>query len=185
MNSTPVVALLIVLVVVLMAALIFTTVRKRQSERLRERFGPDDRVFRKKGEAKKAAEQVLEFRQPHRDKFKIRALAPTDRSSFRYRWNEVQARFIDDPACALQHADSLASDVMQASGYSIADFAREAAKISVDNPVVVENYRKAHEIALLHGLGQASTEDLSTAMAHYHALFHELLYEHQAHKKRA
>lgn len=184
MNATPVVALLIVLVVVLMAALIFTTVRKRQSERLRERFGPNDRVFRKKGEAKKA-EQVLEFRQPHRDKFKIRALAPTDRSSFRYRWNEVQARFIDDPAGALQHADSLVSDVMQASGYPIADFEREAAKISVDNPVVVENYRKAHEIALRHGLGQASSEDLSTAMAHYHALFHELLDEHQAHKKGA
>jgi len=180
MNSTPVVALLIVLVVILMAALIFTTVRKRESERRRQPFRPDDRVFRKK-----KTEQVLEFRRQYRDKFEIRALTPTDRSSFRYRWNEVQARFIDDPAGALKHADSLVSDVMQACGYPIADFEQQADKISVDYPVVVANYRKAHEIALRHGRGQASTEDLSSAMGYYHSLFHELLDEHQVHKKGA
>ena len=185
MNSAAVVALLIVLVVIIVAALIFTTVRKRRSERLRERFGPEyDRVLRKEGDAKKA-EQVLEFRRQHRDKFKIRALSPTDQSSFLYRWNEVQAQFVDDPPGALNLADSLVTEVMQARGYPIADFEQQAADISVDHPVVVENYRKAHEIALRQGRGQVGTEDLRAAMVHYRSLFQELLTDHQIHRKGA
>jgi len=185
MNSAPVVALLIVLVVLIVAALIFTTVRKRRSERLGQRFAPEyDRIVRKESGAKKA-EQVLEFRQPHCDKFKIRALSPTDRSSFMYRWNEVQSRFIDDPPAGVNLADSLVAVVMQARGYPIADFERQAADLSVDHPVVAENYPKAHEIALRQGRGEASTEDLHTAMAHYGALFQELLVDHRIHRKGA
>jgi hypothetical protein len=185
MNSAQVVILLIVLVVIIVAALIFTMTRKRRSRQLRERFGPEyERVVRKEGDPKKA-EQVLEFRQKHRAKYKIRPLSPTDRSSFRYRWNEVQARFVDDPAGAVTLADSLVTDVMQARGYPIADFEQQAADISVDHPVVVENYRKAHEIALRHGSGQASTEDLRTAMVHYRSLFQELLDDNQLERKGA
>jgi hypothetical protein len=184
MNSAPVEAVMIVLVAIIVAALIFTTVRKRRSERLRERFGPYGRVLRKEGDAQKA-EQVLKFRQQHRDQLIIRALSATDRSSFMYRWNEVQARFIDDPPSGVNLADSLVSDVMQARGYPIADFERQAADLSVDHPVVVENYRKAHAIALRQGRGQASTEDLRTAMVHYRSLFQELLDDHQIHKKGA
>jgi hypothetical protein len=175
MNSAQVVILLIVLAVIIAAALVFTTIRKRRSAKLRERFGPEyDRVVRKEGDAKKA-EQVLEFRQKHRAKYKIRPLSPTDRSSFMYRWNEVQSRFVDDPKGAVTLADSLVTDVMQARGYPIADFEQQAADISVDHPVVVENYRAAHDIALRHGRGEASTEDLRTAMVHYRSLFQELL----------
>ena len=185
MNSAPVVTLLIVLAVIIVAALVFTTVRKRRSERLRERFGPEyDRVVRKEGDTKKA-EHVLEFREQHRDKFKIRALSPTDQSSFRYRWNEVQARFVDDPAGAVALADGLVTDVMQARGYPITEFEQQAANISVDHPVLVENYRNAHEIALRRDRGQASTEDLRSAMVHYRSLFQELLDDRQIQKKGA
>jgi len=185
MNPAPVVALLILLVVILAAALIFTTVRKRQSEQQQERFGPEyDRVVSKPEEPKKA-EPVLAFRQQHRDNSRIRGLSPTDRSSFRYRWNEVQARFVDDPPDAVKLADSLVTEVMQASGYPIADFEQQAPKLTVDHPVVVESYRKAHEIALRHESGQASTEDLRRAMVHYGSLFQELLDEPQIHKKGA
>ena len=185
MNSAPVVGLLIVLVVIIVAALIFTTVRKRRSEPLRERFTPEyARVVRKEADARKA-EQVLKFRQQHCDQFKIRALSPTDRSSFMYRWNEVQSRFLDDPAGAVNLADSFVAAVMQTRGYPIADFEQQAADLAVDHPVVVENYRKAHEIALRHGRGQASTEDVRTAMEHYRSLFQELLGAHQTHKKGA
>jgi hypothetical protein len=41
----------------------------------------------------------------------------------------------------------------------------------------VENYRAAHEIALRHAQGQASTEDLRQAMIHYRTLFDELVSE--------
>jgi len=39
---------------------------------------------------------------------------------------------------------------------------------------VIENYRKAHEIALHQTRGQASTEDLRQAMIHYRTLFEDL-----------
>lgn len=185
MNPVPGLTLLIVLVVILVAALIFTTVRKRQSERPRARVGPRyDRLVRKQGDAKKV-EPVLMFRQQPRDHGRIRTLSPTDRSSFRYRWNEVQARFFDDPPDAVKLADSLVIDVMQASGYPIADVEQQAAELSVDHPVVIENYCKAHEIARRYNRGQASAEDLDSAMVHYGSLFQELLDEPRIHKKGA
>lgn len=82
-------------------------------------------------------------------------------------------------------AESLVSEVMQAHGYPIGEFEQRAADISVDYPVVVENYRAAHTIALRHSAGQASTEDLRQAMVHYHKLFQELLDEREAQRKGA
>jgi len=185
MHASGVIILLIVAVVVIVAALIMMATRKRRSQKLREQFGPEyDRVVRNEGDPRKG-EQVLEFRQKHREKFKVRPLSPTDRSSFRYRWNEVQARFVDDPKGAVTLAEGLVTDVMQARGYPIAEFDQQAADISVDHPVVVQNYRAAHEIALRHGRGQASTEDLRNAMVHYRALFQELLDDNQPQRKGA
>jgi hypothetical protein len=64
---------------------------------------------------------------------------------------------------------------MQTRGYPVADFDQRAADISVDHPRVVENYRSAHNIALRLGSGEASTEELRTAMIHYRSLFDELV----------
>jgi hypothetical protein len=74
---------------------------------------------------------------------------------------------------------------MQVRGYPVADFDQRAADISVDHPVVVENYRAAREIALRHNRGQASTEDLRKAMVHYRSLFDELLNDSIAERKEA
>jgi len=185
MNSTGIVIVLIVAAVIIIPALIMMATRKRRSQKLRQQFGPEyDRVVRKEGDATKA-ERVLEFREKHRARYKIRALSPIDRSSFRYRWNEVQSRFVDDPKGAVTMAESLVTDVMQARGYPIADFEQQAADISVDHPVVVENYRAAHDVAQRHGRGQASTEDLRNAMVCYRALFQELLDDNQPQRKGA
>jgi hypothetical protein len=43
----------------------------------------------------------------------------------------------------------------------------------------MENYRKAHEIALRQTKGQASTEELRQAMIHYRTLFEELVSERE------
>jgi hypothetical protein len=51
--------------------------------------------------------------------------------------------------------------------------------------VVVENYRAAHDIALRHSRGQASTEDLRRAMVHYRSLFDELLQDSVPVRKEA
>ena len=97
MNSTMVVIVLVVAAVVILGALLMMSNRKRRSQKLREQFGPEyDRVVRKEGDPGKA-EEVLAFRQKRLAKFKVRPLSSTDRSSFRYRWNEVQSRFVDDP----------------------------------------------------------------------------------------
>src|ERR1700751_4404876 len=170
----------LVIAVVVIAAIAFVTSRRRRSQKLRERFGPEyDRVVKQEGDPRKA-EGVLEFRQKRREKYKIHPLSPAERSSFEVRWNEVQARFVDDPRGAVTVADSLVTDVMQARGYPIGEFDQRAADLSVDYPRIVENYRAAHEIALRHSAGKASTEDLRQAMVHYRALFQELLHENHA-----
>jgi hypothetical protein len=66
---------------------------------------------------------------------------------------------------------------MSKRGYPVSDFEQRAADISVDHPLVLENYRIAHEIALRQMKGQATTEDLRQAMIHYRTLFDELVSE--------
>jgi hypothetical protein len=97
----------------------------------------------------------------------------------------VQARFVDDPRGAVTVADSLVTDVMQSRGYPIGEFEQRAADLSVDYPLIVENYRAAHAIAMRHSEGKASTEDLRQAMVHYRLLFQELLEEPKTERKGA
>jgi len=182
-NRMMVVIAVIVIAVIVAAVIAFITSRKRRSQQLRERFGPEyDRVVRQEGDARKA-EGVLQFREKRREKFNIRPLSAADRSSFAVRWNEVQARFVDDPRGAVTVADSLVTDVMQVRGYPIGEFDQRAADLSVDYPLIVDNYRAAHDIAQRHSAGKASTEDLRQAMVHYRALFQELLAESKTETK--
>lgn len=166
---------LAVIALIVVGVLAFAASRKRRTTGLRRRFGPEyDRVVRQEGNARQA-EGVLEFRRRQREKYKVSALSAADRAAFTVRWREVQTRFVDDPRGAVTVADSLVTDVMQARGYLIGEFEQRAADLSVDYPVIVDNYRRAHEIALRHGEGQASTEDLRQAMVYYRTLFQELL----------
>jgi hypothetical protein len=84
---------------------------------------------------------------------------------------------VDGPAGAVAEADQLLGDVMATRGYPVSDFEQRAADISVDHPLVMENYRTAHEIALRQTKGQANTEDLRQAMIHYRTLFEALVGE--------
>lgn len=157
------------------AIIAWTYSRRRRSQQLRERFGPEyDRVLRHEGGQKKA-EDVLEFRAKRRHTFNIRPLDSAQRESFADRWIGVQSNFVDNPSAAVTDADLLINEVMTARGYPMSDFDQRAADISVDYPAVVENYRLAHTIALRHKRGEAETEDLRKAMVHYRALFEDLL----------
>jgi hypothetical protein len=127
---------------------------------------------------------MLEFRGKHRKSLEIRPLSQADHDRFSNRWNEVQSQFVDDPSGAVALADGLITEVMQARGYPTTDFTQRAADISVDHPIVVENYRAAHDIAERRSRGETSTEDLRQAMVHYRALFTELLEERQPEKLR-
>jgi hypothetical protein len=165
----------IVVVVLVFAALAWLLIRKRRSQQLRQRFGPEyDRVVRKEGDVRRG-EGVLEWREKRIEKINIRPLSPPIRSNFTNRWTNVQSQFVDDPKGAVSRADGLVNEVMQARGYPMGNFEQRVADISVDHPVVVESYRAAHDIALRHAHGEASTEDLRKAMVHYRSLFDELL----------
>src|SRR5436305_10072501 len=184
-NQVAILVVVVVIAIIVVAAIGYVSSRKRRSRKLREHFGPEyERVVKQEGDQRKA-EGVLEFREKRREKFKIRPLSPTDRASFDVRWREVQARFVDDPRGAVTVADSLVTDVMQARGYPIGEFDQRAADISVDHPLIVENYRAAHDIAMRHSTGKASTEELRQAMVHYRLLFQELLDEDQPQRKGA
>ena len=167
--------LIVIAALVVIAVISFFMAKKHRSQQLRERFGPEyDRVVKKEGEVRRA-EGVLEIRAQRRKMFELHPLSPAMRSEFSERWRTVQSQFVDDPKGAVARADQLVNEVMESRGYPMADFDQRAADVSVDHPVVVENYRAAHDIALRHSRGQSSTEDLRKAMVHYRSLFDELL----------
>jgi hypothetical protein len=168
-----VIALAVIVVTAIAAWLFF---RKRRTKKLRTQFGGAeyDRAV-EEGGTRRQAEAGLKERTERVESLKIRALAPGDRARFVESWSRVQARFVDGPGGAVTEADQLLGDVMSTRGYPVSDFEQRAADISVDHPLVMENYRTAHEIAVRHTRGQANTEDLRQAMIHYRTLFEELV----------
>jgi hypothetical protein len=177
MQLTPTQIAIIVAVIVLIVVAIIVFVQRRRSEKLRTRFGPEyERSVAESGDRRRAEAQ-LEKRADRVEKFHLRSLTAKDRSRFTEQWDRVQAHFVDAPAGAVAEADQLLGDIMATCGYPMGDFEQRAADISVDHPVVVQNYRGAHDIALRQAKGQATTEDLRRAMIHYRALFEDLVYE--------
>ena len=177
--------LIAVVALAVMAIVIFLVQQKRRSQNLRERFGPEyDRVVRQEGTIRRG-EEVLQFRADKREKLKIHPLSPTARTEFTERWRTMQAQFVDNPKSAVIRADQLVNEVMLARGYPMGEFDQQASLISVDHPVVVNNYRAAHNIAVRQNHGPANTEDLRQAMVHYRSLFDELLEEPIPQRKEA
>jgi hypothetical protein len=163
-----------VIVAIVVTALLRRS-RQKRSERLRGRFCPEyDRVVAESGDRAKA-EKVLEEREKRSRDIVVRPLAPQDRDHFAEAWRLVQARFVDAPGEAVIEADHLLEQLMSQRGYPVGRFEQQADDISVDHPQVVENYRRAHEIADRQRRGEANTEDLREAVIQYRALYEELL----------
>jgi len=177
--STTTIAVIVAIVVIVVAGIaILLSLRKRRTEKLRSKFGGAEYARAvKEGGGRRHAEAGLDKRTERVESFHVRPLAPADRARFQDSWRRIQSRFVDGPAVAVAEADQLLGDVMSTRGYPVSDFDQRAADISVDHPLVMENYRKAHEIALRQAKGQASTEDLRQAMIHYRTLFEELVSE--------
>lgn len=174
MNVDPKVIAVIVAVIVAIAVIAIVVMQRRKAA-LRERFGPEyERTVRERG-SERAAQTMLAEREKRVEKFKIRDLDPAERQKFDARWRQVQSQFVDDPKAAVNEADDSLAALMGARGYPMADFDQRAADLSVDHPHVVQNYRAARDITMLHRKGQASTEDLRQAMIYYRSLFEELL----------
>jgi hypothetical protein len=175
--STELILLAILIAAAAGAVAAWVFLRSRRSRALRRSFGPEyDRTVEHTGK-RSEAERELEHRQERVRQLEIRPLPPGDGERFAREWNGVQKRFVDEPAQAVGDADRLVTDLMQRRGYPVTDFEQRAADISVDHPLVVENYRAAHSLAARARDGGASTEELRQAMVHYRTLFDDLLEE--------
>lgn len=175
MDPKVIVAIVVVALIIVGAALMFQ--RKREGERLKQQFGPEyEHQVREAGGSRAKAEAELLKREKRVEKLDIKPLPPERRDAFAADWQQVQAKFVDDPERSIALADALVAEVMKARGYPVDDFEQRAADISVDHPGLVANYRAAHDIAVRRSQGKADTEDLRSALIGYRSLFDELLH---------
>lgn len=166
----------LVLVIVALLALSGWLLYQRQRTRnLQSTFGPEYGRTVEGAKSRREAEAELQERKQRVAALEIRPLPPEDRDRYAAQWREVQAAFVDEPQGAVEQADRLIGDVMEARGYPVADFDQRVADVSVDHAEVVDHYRTAHEIASRGADGGADTEALREAMVHYRALFDDLL----------
>jgi hypothetical protein len=161
--------------IVVVAAVVWFVYKYQSRQHLVSRFGPEyDKTVDGSGN-RRIAERELKEREERVDALDIRPLNPEDRTRYADEWRQLQARFVDEPAPAIDGADRLIREVMQRRGYPVGDFERRARDLSVNHPVVVQHYRDADSLAARRREGHANTEDLRQAMVHYRALFDELL----------
>ncbi len=177
-TTTQIVIVIAVAVLVFAGIAIWSLTRKRRTGRLRTQFGGAEYTRAvQEGGSRRKAEALLDGRAERVEALHIQPLAPGDHARFVETWGRVQARFVDGPGGAVTDADQLLGDVMSKRGYPVSNFEQRASDISVDHPLVLDNYRAAHQTTLRQMQGQASTEDLRQAMIHYRTLFEELVGE--------
>jgi len=172
--SNPVTVAVVVGIVLLILIVIGVILQSRKKSRLRERFGSEyDRTVSEVGADK--AHARLERREAEVEKLKLRELLPAQRDRFMADWTSVQARFVDHPKGALIEADELVTALLQARGYPATSFEQNAEHLSVSHAGIMEDFRSAHAVMVRSGRGEASTEELRTAMIRYRGLFDELV----------
>lgn len=163
----------LVLLVLIVAAVMVTRRRRR---RLSEEFGPEyEHTVATHG--RRGAAQELESRREHVDSLELRDLTAEEHSELVRRWQEVQGRFVDQPAVAVTEADALIAETMRLRGYPIDDIShdeRREADLSIAYPQEVGRYRDAADIARRSRRNEATTEELRQAMVHYRSLFDSL-----------
>jgi hypothetical protein len=174
-NPTWIIVMAVAVVAIVIGIAASMQIRKKRTERLRQRFGTEYELAVAEEGSKHKAEVKLADRQASVEKLKLRELGQAQRDRFMLDWTAVQSRFLDHPKGALTEADELVSALLQARGYPVQTFEQGAEVVSVDHPRMIEDYRAAHAVAKRAGRGEASTEELRTAMIQYRTLFDELV----------
>ena len=167
-------AIVVLLAIVVIISLIVDR-RKKNTLKLRDRFGAEYDYCLREHNARDKAEADLQERIQRVDRLKIRELTISERDRFVAEWGTIQSRFIDHPRGAVTEADELVNAVLQARGFPASGFVQRAADLSVRHPQLVDPYRTAHGTTVSAAKNEATTEELRTAMIHYRALFDELL----------
>src|ERR1041384_6467468 len=105
-----------VAVVIVAAAVGWYIYQRNRSRHLRDRFGPEyDRRVIELGDRRRAESELA--RTEHRVR-NVRPLQSSDRLRFLDQWRLVQARFVDDPAGAVEEAEQIVVQIMRARGYA-------------------------------------------------------------------
>ena len=101
-------ALVAVAALLVVALVVWQALKPRRTRTLQERFGPEyDRTLERTDD-RRDAEADLDARAKRHDELELRPLTMAAIVRFREEWLQVQARFVDDPAAAVQTADGLA-----------------------------------------------------------------------------
>jgi hypothetical protein len=177
MDTTRVVILVVVVVLLLVALVVGLQMarRKKQTAELRGQFGPEyDATVGSRGD-RGAAERELAERRDRRAQLQLHELEPARRQELSSEWQQVQARFVDEPVLATSEAHVLVRRVLSERGYPTQDLDSQTDLVSVDHPEVVGDYREAVRRTRAGERGEATTEDLREAMVHYRSLFSRLL----------
>jgi FtsZ-interacting cell division protein ZipA len=167
--------LIAVVAVILIAVVVWSVFSKRRTTALRDQFGPEyDRTLQQT-DSRREAETDLSARRERREQLDIRPLTTAAQKRYSSQWQQVQSRFVDQPAASLGQADELVMEVMRERGYPMDDFEQRASDISVDHPEMVEHYRAGQAVSRSAASSDATTEDMRQGLVHYRALFEELL----------
>jgi hypothetical protein len=167
---------IIIVVVVLVAAGLFAWSMMRRRA-LRDRFGPEYERVVENTSSRTEAERELRERERKHAALELKPLEPESRARYAAAWEELQARFVDEPAGAVGDADALVTRLIAERGYPTEDYEEQLAHLSVEHARTLGHYRDAHEIHLRNERGEASTEQLRQAVVHYRALFADLIGE--------
>jgi len=174
MESIVLVVIVVALVLVLAVAGVILA-RRRQSQKLQQRFGPEyERTVDETGD-RKAAEAELADRERRHSELDLRSLRPEERAGYQREWEAVQQGFVDNPGRALNRADTLVVEVMRTRGYPVDDFDRRADEISVAHPEIVHHYRAARDVHDATAAGPVDTEQQRHALTSYRSLVEALL----------
>ncbi|WP_406835683.1 hypothetical protein ACICHK_03895 [Streptomyces sp. AHU1] len=170
-GTLPAVIALIVVVIALVVAAV-SSVRRRRS---RERFGPEHDRTVERADGRHAAERELRERRRRHDALDVRPLSDVARDRYTREWTAVQNEFVDRPEDGVRSADRLVTALMRDRGYPTEGFDQQVRDLSADHGRTLQRYRAAHQAEHLSTRHRATTEELRGAMAHYRALFDELL----------
>lgn len=172
---SPTLTIVVIIVVLVVIAAIVYGVRAARRKRLQSTFGPEyDRAVADTGNRTEAEKELREREKRHAE-LELRPLSPESQAQYSAEWEDVQLKFVDNPAEAVGTADELVTRLITERGYPTRDYEDRLADLSVEHARTLGHYRDAHEISERNRSGSASTEDLRQALVHYRALFADLL----------
>jgi len=175
MSTVAVVIIIVVVLLAVAAGAALVLARRRRQQQLADEFGPEyERRVTETGD-RKEAEKELRGRKDRHDQHQLRPLQPDERERLQADWQQVQRGFVDNPGGAVEHADALLVTIMRQRGYPVEDGQRRTDDLSVAQPHLVQDYRRAQDVVTAHRQGTASTEDLRYAFTSFRTLVEAML----------